>query len=78
MTAVRAERMTAEIDGEVVVFLIGMRINRFWKMTNGCRWRGDAAHARRMPAGPTSDRIHERSRVGFPNDHPLARLAIIP
>jgi hypothetical protein len=24
--------MTAEVDGEFVVFLIGMRINRFWKM----------------------------------------------
>jgi len=26
------KRMTAAIDGEVVVFLIGMRINRFWKL----------------------------------------------
>jgi hypothetical protein len=24
--------MTARIDGEIVVFLIGMRINRFWKL----------------------------------------------
>jgi len=27
-----AERMTAELDGEVIVFLIGMRINRGWKL----------------------------------------------
>ena len=27
-----AERMTAEIDGEIVVFLIGMRINRVWRL----------------------------------------------
>ena len=32
MASIRAERLTAEIDGEVVVFLIGMRINRLWKV----------------------------------------------
>jgi hypothetical protein len=32
MTTIRAERMTARIDGEVIVFLIGMRINRLWKV----------------------------------------------
>ena len=32
MATIIAERMTAEIDGEVVVFLIGMRINRMWKI----------------------------------------------
>jgi hypothetical protein len=32
MTRICAERMTARIDGEIVVFLIGMRINRFWKL----------------------------------------------
>src|SRR5690348_2830920 len=26
------QRMTADVDGELVVFLIGMRINRFWKI----------------------------------------------
>jgi hypothetical protein len=26
------QRMTAALDGEVVVFLIGMRINHFWKV----------------------------------------------
>ncbi len=31
MARIVAERMTAEIDDEVVVFLIGMRINRLWK-----------------------------------------------
>lgn len=25
------QRMTANIEGDFVVFLIGMRINRFWK-----------------------------------------------
>jgi Domain of unknown function (DUF4188) len=27
-----AQRMTAEIDGDFVVFLIGMRINKLWKI----------------------------------------------
>ena len=32
MTEILAERVCAEIEGEVVVFLIGMRINRPWKV----------------------------------------------
>ena len=32
MAQVIAQRMTADVDCEVVVFLIGMRINRFWKV----------------------------------------------
>jgi len=32
MTRIHTERMTGRIDGELVVFLIGMRINRFWKV----------------------------------------------
>ena len=32
MPRVLAKRMTAEVDGEFVVFLIGMRINAFWKI----------------------------------------------
>ena len=32
MTRIVAERMTAHIHGEIVVFLIGMRINRLWKV----------------------------------------------
>ena len=32
MVEIRAERVTAEIEDEVVVFLIGMRINKLWKL----------------------------------------------
>jgi hypothetical protein len=32
MTNIVADRVTAEIDDQVVVFLIGMRINRLWKV----------------------------------------------
>ena len=32
MTKIIKERMTADVDGEFVVFLIGLRINNFWKI----------------------------------------------
>ena len=32
MTELVRERVCAEVEGEVVVFLIGMRINKFWKV----------------------------------------------
>ena len=32
MSEICAERLTAEVDGEFVVFLIGMRVNRIWKL----------------------------------------------
>jgi hypothetical protein len=32
MTGIHAQRMTARVEGEVIVFLIGMRINRLWKV----------------------------------------------
>lgn len=33
MPKIMPDRMTAQIEGDFVVFLIGMRINRFWKVT---------------------------------------------
>lgn len=32
MSDINRGRMTAEIDGEFVVFLLGMRINKWWKL----------------------------------------------
>ena len=32
MAEVIAQRMTADVDSEVIVFLIGMRINSYWKI----------------------------------------------
>jgi hypothetical protein len=29
---IRSERLTADIDGDFVIFLIGMRINSFWRI----------------------------------------------
>lgn len=34
MTKFIKERMTAKMEGDFVVFLIGMRINRFWKFNH--------------------------------------------
>jgi len=57
-----AERMTAAPDGEVIVFLIGMRINRFWKLR---KWLPVAF------AMPRMLRELERSPdVGFLGFHP--------
>ena len=36
---IHKERITASLDGDFVVFLIGMRINQPLKSTNGCRLR---------------------------------------
>jgi Domain of unknown function (DUF4188) len=45
MTDTISARMTADVDGEVVVFLIGMRINRWWKVH---KWMPVAAAMPRM------------------------------
>jgi len=37
MAKIIAERMTAQVEGEVIVFLIGMRINRSGRCISGCR-----------------------------------------
>jgi hypothetical protein len=39
MAQIFTQKMTAEIDGEFVVFLIGMRINKPWKVQD---WRSFA------------------------------------
>ena len=31
MAKIIAERVSAQIEGDFVVFLIGMRVNKFWK-----------------------------------------------
>jgi hypothetical protein len=43
MSGLIQERMTGQIDGEFVVFLIGMRLNRWWKVWQWLR------SARAMP-----------------------------
>ena len=53
MSDVRMERLTAETDGEFVVFLIGMRINKLWKIH---KWLPVAAAMARMLRELEADR----------------------
>ncbi len=57
MAALINQRMTAEIEGDFVVFLIGMRINRLWKIH---QW---LPVAKAMPAMLTE--LSQRPESGF-------------
>lgn len=59
MTRIHAERLTARIDGEVVVFLIGMRINRFRKIH---RWLPVARATGAVPASGRLESARDRMR----------------
>ena len=68
MTAIRAERLCAEVEGEFVVFLIGMRINKLWKIW---RWWPVAAAMPRMlielAGKPELGLLHHVSSFGLRN-----------
>jgi hypothetical protein len=68
MAEVRAERCAAEIDGDFVVFLIGARINKFWKVH---KWLPVMTAMPRMLAelgrAPDLGLLHARLHFGFPN-----------
>ena len=53
MTRILTQRMTAQVDGEFVVFLIGMRVNRFWKIH---KWLPVALAMPRMMREISADR----------------------
>ena len=61
-------RVCAEIEGEFVVFLIGIRVNRPWKLTT---WLPIFAAMPKMlaelAAQPDLGLLHARSHLGFPN-----------
>jgi hypothetical protein len=68
MSSVIPQRMTARIEGDFVVFLIGMRIHKLWKV-----WKW-APVARQMPRmlielgrQPELGLLHARSHFGLPN-----------
>ena len=62
------ERMTAQVDGEFVVFLIGMRINRLWKVH---KWlpvvMAMPRMLRELEADPDSGLLGFQSWFGNPN-----------
>lgn len=68
MTDLNAARMTARLDGDFVVFLIGMRINAPWKVW---KWGPVAAAMPRMlielAQQPELGLLHARTFFGFPN-----------
>ena len=68
MTKIIAERMTAKIEGDFVVFLIGMRINKFWKFW---KWMPVARQMPRMlvelAKHPELGLLHARTHFGLRN-----------
>jgi len=68
MSDVIAQRMTARIDGDFVVFLIGMRISKPIKVW---KWLPVARQMPRMLAElakqPEMGLLHARTHFGFPN-----------
>lgn len=62
------ERVCAELEGEFVVFLIGMRINKLWKVW---KWLPVAVAMPRMQmelaAQPDLGLLHVSNHFGFPN-----------
>lgn len=68
MPAIIDRRVCATIDGEFVVFLIGMRINRPWKFW---RWGPVSTAMPRMlielAQQPELGMLHARTHFGFPN-----------
>lgn len=68
MAAIIDRRVCAAIEGEFVVFLIGMRINRPWKFWQW--WPVVAAMPRmliELARQPELGMLHARSHFGFPN-----------
>jgi hypothetical protein len=68
LSSVIPERMAAKIDGDFVVFLIGMRINKPLKIW---KWLPVAMQMPRMlielGKHPEMGLLHARSHFGFPN-----------
>jgi hypothetical protein len=68
MAKIEAARYTAEIDGDFAVFLIGMRINKFWKVH---KWWPVASAMGPMLAelerNPEFGLLHARAHFGLRN-----------
>ena len=68
MSRIIAKRVCAEIEGDFVLFLIGMRLNKPWKVW---KWAPIASAMPRMlielAKQPHLGLLHARSHFGFPN-----------
>jgi hypothetical protein len=70
MAAIIQKRMTGRIEGDFVVFLIGMRINRWWKVH---KWMRVA-----MAMAPMIRELEENRELGFlGEEHWLGRTTIM-
>ena len=68
MAEVIKERVCAEIEGEVVIFLIGMRINRLWKIWKWLPVLGAMPKMlRELAAHPELGLLHARGHFGLRN-----------
>ena len=68
MSQIIPARVTAQLDGDFVVFLIGMRVNKWWKFW---KWIPVASAMPRMlvelARRPELGLLHARTVFGFPN-----------
>lgn len=68
MAGIVKERMTAFIEGDYAVFLIGMRINKYWKVS---KWAPVADAMRKMivelESHPEAGLLHARQHFGLRN-----------
>jgi hypothetical protein len=68
MARIVSARMTAQLDGDFVVFLIGMRINKWWKVW---KWvpvaRAMSGMLVELAKRPELGLLHARNVFGFPN-----------
>ena len=67
MAKIIKQRMCAEIEGEFVVFLIGMRLNKPWKIWKW--WAVSTAMPRmliELAKRPELGLLHARTHAGFP------------
>jgi hypothetical protein len=68
MNKIIESRMTGRLEGDFVVFMIGMRINKWWKFW---KWAPVAAAMPKMlielSGNPELGLLHARTLFGFPN-----------
>ena len=68
MAAVMDRRVAAELDGSFVLFLIGVRINRPWKLLSWLPvFTAMPAMLAELQRRPELGLLHARTHFGFPN-----------
>lgn len=60
-------RVSAEIEGEFVLFLIGIRLNKPWKLSWLSVFQAMPRMLRELEQNPALGLLHARTHFGFPN-----------